>query len=210
MNLHHHGRDGGRHYSLSRIALYIAPALLAAALLMNAALPAGAQSQINGRVTGAPVSASTRQETLHVATAKLPKAPAQVLMPAPPSIKYVPGMEKPLVATGEVAAGESKDLDAALKEFHDAPLKGGANADFVDYSKPLLAFIAAHPQSNWNMALYTDLGLGYYHAGYWSRAFDAFGKAWELGKDVNSSPQARLLVDRAVGGAGQDARARRA
>jgi hypothetical protein len=98
-----------------------------------------------------------------------------------------------------VTAEEGKALDAALKEFHDAPEKVGPQGDYADYAKPLLAFLSAHPKSNWRAAIYTNLGLGYYHAGYWSCAFSAYEKASALGRNVNSSPQARLMIDRAVG-----------
>ena len=50
-------------------------------------------------------------------------------MPAPPPTKIVPGLEEVLVATGPVTDGESKDLDAALKEFHDSPAKVGQGGD---------------------------------------------------------------------------------
>jgi hypothetical protein len=45
MDLAHEGRDrNGRIYSLSRFALFAAPALIGAALLINASLPTVAQS----------------------------------------------------------------------------------------------------------------------------------------------------------------------
>jgi len=128
----------------------------------------------------------------------LPKAPAQVAMPAPPPIKYFPGLEEPLVATGPVTEEEGRDLDIALKSFHEAPAKAGPGSDFDDYAKPLQAFIALHPQSNWNAALYLDIGLGYYDAGYYSRVFTPLEKSWQLGRNAQSA-QARLMVDRAVG-----------
>jgi RHS repeat-associated protein len=194
MDLEHQGRDrSGRLYSLSRVALWASPAVIAAALLINA-LPNPAHSQINGRVTAAPqVSAASP-----AAKPKLPQAPVQVELPAPPPTKLMAGLEEVLVATGPVSAQENTDLDAALMAFHDAPAKAGANADFDDYAQPLLGFISAHPQSNWNAALQLNLGLGYYHAGYWSRAFAAYEKAWALGRSAET-PEARLMVDRAVG-----------
>jgi RHS repeat-associated protein len=198
MDLKHQGRDrSGRLYSLSRVAFFAAM-MTAAVLSVNAALPAGAQSQINGRITGIPAISTAPNETVHVTSAKLPKAPAQVAMPAPPPMKIFPGLEEPLIATGPVTQEEGKALDTALKEFHEAPAKAGPQGDYADYAKPLLAFIAAHPASNWNSALQLDLGLGYYHAGYFSRAFTAFDASWHLGRDA-TDPHARLMVDRAVG-----------
>jgi RHS repeat-associated protein len=124
-------------------------------------------------------------------------APVQVELPAPPPMRYVPGMEEPLVATGPVNDQETKDLDAAIAAFHDAPARVGKDADYDDYGRPLLAFIAAHPRSNWNAALYTDIGLGYYHAGYFSRTFGYLENAWQLGRNA-TTPQAKRMVDRAV------------
>jgi RHS repeat-associated protein len=113
-------------------------------------------------------------------------------------MRYVPGMEEPLVATGPVTEQENADLDAALAAFHDAPARAGLAGDYDDYAKPLLAFVSAHPQSNWNAALYTNIGFGYYRAGYYSRTFTYLDKAWQLGRNA-TTPQARLMVDRAVG-----------
>src|SRR5882672_37148 len=127
----------------------------------------------------------------------LAKAPLQVKLSAPPPMRYVPGMEEPLVATGPVTEQEGKDLDAALSVFHDAPAKAGPAGDYDDYAKPLLAFVGAHPQSNWNVALFVDIGLGYYQAGYFSRTFSYLEKAWKLGRNA-TTPQAKRMVDRAI------------
>jgi len=173
---------------------FAAVALIAAALLFNA-LPDSAQSQINGRVTSPP-NLSGKSQPAQSAT--MPHAPVQVALPAPPPMRIVPGLDEPLVATGPVNDQENKDLDAALVAFHDAPAKAGPGGDYDDYARPLLAFIAAHPSSNWNAALDTDIGLGYYRAGYYSRTFAYLDKAWKLGRNA-TTPQARLLIDRAAG-----------
>jgi len=154
-----------------------------------------AQSQLASRQVRPP------QVTAHSsapAAAKLPPAPVQVAMPEPAPTRYVPGMEEALIATGPVTDQENKDLDAALKAFHDAPLKAGENSDYDDYSGPLLSFIAAHPSSPWNMSLYLNIGLGYKHAGYYSRTFTYMDKAWQAGRGATNT-QAHLLADRAVG-----------
>jgi len=167
---------------------------MAAALLINVALPTTAQSQINGRVTAAP-QVSAPHSTI---TPKLPKAPVQVALPPSPPTKFMPGLEEPMLATGPVSEQESSELDAALKSLHETPLKAPAGSDFSDYAKGLLAFVESHPQSNWNAAIYTDLGFGYYRAGYYSRAFTSLERAWNLGRNADN-PQVRLMVDRAVG-----------
>ncbi len=186
------GRNVRHHFSFSYSLEALA--LIAAVVVINLALPQAAQSQISSHVVTAPFSAGTP----HLTQAKLPKAPMQVAMPAPSPMKIVPGMEEVLVATGQVTDQESKDLDAAIKEFRDSPAKVGKGGDFTDYSKPLLSFIVTHPNSNWNAALHTNLALGYYHDGYYSRAFTEFEQAWQLGRNA-TSPQAHILIDRAVG-----------
>jgi hypothetical protein len=135
---------------------------------------------------------------LMAARAATPKAPPQVELPSPPPMRYMAGLDEPLVATGPVTEEETKDLDAALAAFRDAPATTGEGGDYDDYAKPLQAFLAAHPGSNWNAALYANLGFGYYRAGYYSRTFSYLEQAWTSGRAA-TSPQARLLIDRAVG-----------
>jgi RHS repeat-associated protein len=156
-----------------------------------------AQSQLASHQVSAPSFTATKSTTA-ITKAKKQPAPPQVAMPAPPPIQYFPGFEEALVATGPVTDAENADLDAALKAFHDAPLKATGDSDFADYVKPLLAFIDAHPNSNWNATLYTNIGLGYAHAGYYSRTFTYMEKAWQAGRNA-TNPQAHLIVDRAVG-----------
>jgi RHS repeat-associated protein len=113
-------------------------------------------------------------------------------------MRYVPGLAEPLVATGPVTAQETDALKDALAAFHDAPAKSGPGGDFDDYSRPLLAFITSHPASNWDASLYLDIGLGFYHAGYYSRTFTYFENSWRLGQDATSIP-AKRMADRALG-----------
>jgi RHS repeat-associated protein len=107
----------------------------------------------------------------------------------------VPGLEEPLVATGPTTLQEDKDLDAAIAAY-SAPTAAPAS-DFADDAQPLLAYLSEHPSSAWNAALLTNIGIGYYHAGYFSRAFAAWQRAWEIGRDA-TTPQAKIMVDRAV------------
>jgi RHS repeat-associated protein len=156
-----------------------------------------AQSQLASHQVSAPSVGVTKSATATTKAKKYP-APPQVAMPAPPPVRYFPGLEEALVATGPVTEAENADLDAALRAFHDAPLKAASDSDFDDYVKPLLAFIDSHPNSNWNATLYTNIGLGYAHAGYYSRTFTYMEKAWQAGRNA-TNPQAHLIVDRAVG-----------
>src|SRR5579863_191231 len=175
----HQSRHGRGRFSFSYSLEVLA--LISAAVFINFAIPQDAESQISSHMVSAPKFSGS---TPHVTQARLPKAPVQVEMPAPPPMKIVPGMEEILVATGPVTDEESKDLDAAIKEFHDSPAKVGQGGDFTDFSKPLLAFIAAHPKSNWNAALHTNLGFGFYRDGYYSRVFTEFEQAWQLGRNA--------------------------
>ena len=192
MTTKHQGRGAPSRFSFSNSLNVLA--LIAVAAFINLAIPQEALSQINGRVTAPQFSSSSQ----HATQAKQPKAPVQVEMPAPPPIKIFDGLAEPLVATGPVTDEEGKALDAALKEFHDAPAKAGKDGDYDDYGKPLLAFIAAHPDSNWNSALYLNIALGYYHSGYYSKVFPYLEKSWQLGRNA-STPQAHLMVDKAAG-----------
>jgi YD repeat-containing protein len=193
-------KDGtGRPVFVSTVARLISPALaIAFGLYMGMQGPA--YSQIESTKVAAPTASATAPSAPSPSAQKYPtpKAPVQVELPAPAPVKYFAGLEEPLVATGTVTEEESKDLDIALATFHDAPAKAGLDGDYDDYAKPLLGFITLHPQSNWNTALYTNLAFGYYHAGYYSRSFTYFDKAWQLGRNA-TNPQARLMVDRAVG-----------
>jgi hypothetical protein len=190
-----HAKQLGRRSRQRFFSRSFAAIAVVAAAAIYLSLPHAAQSQINGRVTKPQYSAVSKAAS---ATSALPKAPVQVELPPPPPMKIFPGLAEPLVAMGPVTDAEGRDLDAALKEFHAIPLKTGAAGDYDDFNKPLLAFIAAHPQSNWNAALQTNIALGYYHDGYYSRAFTAFEQAWKLGRNA-TSPQAHILIDRAVG-----------
>jgi RHS repeat-associated protein len=125
-------------------------------------------------------------------------SPLQVPLSPPPPMRYVPGLAEPLVATGPVTEQESKELDAALTAFREAPAKAAVNADFDDYARPLLAFLAAHPRSHWNAALYLDVALGYYQSGYYSRTFEYFKKSWTLGRNADSI-EGKRMADRAMG-----------
>jgi hypothetical protein len=187
-------RKSNRVRSLLRDRLWMVPAALSAPVLLYFTLPDEAQSQINGRVTKAPFSAAVHTSSSASAS---PKAPVQVELPPAPPMRYVPGLEEPLVATGPVTDAESRELDAALAAYHEAPLKLAATDDFSDYAKPLLAFMKAHPQSNWNAALLLDLGLGYYHSGYFSKAFSSYELSWKFGRNA-TSVEAHLMIDRAV------------
>nr|WP_200985154.1 RHS repeat-associated core domain-containing protein [Rhizobium rhizogenes]QCL10057.1 RHS repeat-associated core domain protein [Rhizobium rhizogenes] len=100
------------------------------------------------------------------------------------------GFAEPLVKTKPTVVSEDEDLSSAVDAFSH-------RQDSSDLSS-LTTFLSKHPHSGWSTALWTNVGLAYLHDGYFSRALDAWQKAWAEGRDA-SSPEARVLVDRAVG-----------
>ena len=84
--------------------------------------------------------------------------------------------------------------DAALKEAIERYKLREAPDDFRDITQ----FLARYPNSGWRVSLLTNLGLAYYHYGYFSRAISAWEEAWVAGRDA-SAPEAKALVDRAIG-----------
>jgi RHS repeat-associated protein len=163
-------------------------------MLVAGSTLARAQSKTNGGLPASP-NLST---TAHPIPMAVPKAPTQVELPPPPPMRYVPGLAEPLVATGPTTQREDSDLDTAIAAYTTAPSQVALQADFADYTKPLVAYVSEHPGSPWNAALLTDLGIGYYYAGYFSRALTSWQQAWVLGRNA-ATPQARIMVDRAVG-----------
>lgn len=77
-------------------------------------------------------------------------------------------------------------------------LEAHARRAMTEDTSHLTGFLSKYPHSGWAPALWTNLGLSYRHYGYFSRALDAWHKAWSEGKDA-TDPQAKALVDRAVG-----------
>jgi RHS repeat-associated protein len=100
------------------------------------------------------------------------------------------GLPEPLVSIGPVSPSENKALREALNAFSQNP--------DLSRNNTLADFLTRFPKSNWAPAINTNLGLLYLHDGYFSRAIDAWRAAWQGGRNAQE-PQARALVDRAVG-----------
>ncbi len=98
--------------------------------------------------------------------------------------------EEPLVATGTASPKEDEALLHALRSYRDRAIED----DFTS----LIDFLKHQPNSAWRVALLTNLGLSYYHYGYFSKAIDSWQQAWQVGK-LFTEPRAKALVDRAVG-----------
>ncbi len=99
-------------------------------------------------------------------------------------LRIVPGLAEPLVTTKATTEDEDRDL-------------GQASAGRDGAEAPLLAFVAAHPDSGWNASIHTNLGLAYYRQGLFSRAIAAYEAAWKEGREATDF-RAKTLVDRAV------------
>ncbi|HEU5122558.1 MAG TPA: RHS repeat-associated core domain-containing protein [Verrucomicrobiae bacterium] len=91
---------------------------------------------------------------------------------------------------GRTTIEENQDLAEALIKFHE-------RSRLDDFSA-ITDFVGAHPKSPWRIALWTNLGLLYRKAGYFSRAMQAWENAWNAGKHFQSD-DARAVVNRALG-----------
>lgn len=120
--------------------------------------------------------------------------PVQQDMPAPAQLRSVPGLVEPLVADGTPTAEQEAALAAATAQFTQL---GSTAKDFAEQAGPLLAYLSKFPASPWSMALQADIGFGYYNAGYYSRAIDAWQQAWQLGRN-SAIIEVKRLTDRAV------------
>jgi RHS repeat-associated protein len=99
--------------------------------------------------------------------------------------------EEPVVPVGGTPGEiENAALAAALVEYSKRTIPD----DFSSLSR----FLEAYPQSPWAAALLTGLGLEYYNTAYYSRALDAWTRAWALAKDATGLRE-RAIGDRAAG-----------
>jgi RHS repeat-associated protein len=100
-------------------------------------------------------------------------------------------LDEPLVPLdGEVRMNENQALAAALTAYADRATS--------DDCSSLSAFAESYPASRWTGPLLVHLGAEYYNYGYYSRALDAWERAWVLCQVVHSGP-AKPEADRALG-----------
>jgi len=167
---------------------YSVPLPVSAASASPSRTVAGVASAANtgGVLASAKMSLATFGTRASLAT----KAVISALNPPSEFSRLASQFEEPLIASGATSAQEDAALLKALQSYHSRTVED-------DFSN-LTAFLRQYPNSAWRVALLTNLGLLNYHYGYFSRAIDAWQKAWEAGKAINE-PRARALVDRAVG-----------
>jgi RHS repeat-associated protein len=123
-------------------------------------------------------------------------APVEAAAPADPSAdgpdwaSLSIGFEELFVPTTATSRKEDAALERAILSYRERAK--------VDDFRALENFLAGYPHSGWRVALLTNLGLSYYRYGYFSKAIDAFERAWREGREA-TEPKAKALVDRAVG-----------
>ena len=111
--------------------------------------------------------------------------------PTPQDILQGHFFEEPLVPIGaEPTPAENAALAAALQNYS----KRTGPDDFFS----LTGFLDAYPESSWNAALLTHLGLEYCYTGHYSKALEAWRRAWELA-NAATDPRGKAIADRAVG-----------
>jgi len=98
--------------------------------------------------------------------------------------------QEPLLPTAPTSAAEDQTLLDAATAFRGTQ----SDPDFAALER----FLSLHQNAGWRLAVLTNLGLAYDHAGYISKAVDAFERAWPIAMTVHARPEA-ALADRALG-----------
>ncbi len=110
--------------------------------------------------------------------------------PTDEEIYAVHFFEEPLVpAKGIVSAEENKDFVYALINYSQRTIPD----DFA----ALNSFLEKYPKSRWQGSLLSSMGIVYRRSGYYSKAMEAWEKAWELLKG-ESEVKIKTLADRVV------------
>ncbi len=99
--------------------------------------------------------------------------------------------DEPLVPVDDQpSTQENQALAAALKAYADRAVP--------DDCSSLADYLAAFPNSRWSGPLLLHLGTEYYNDGYFSKALDAWERAWKQLERIQYPP-ARAEADRALG-----------
>jgi hypothetical protein len=112
---------------------------------------------------------------------------------APVVLRAVHGFAEPLIAIKSQAALNASALTKVVEAF-GAKIDG----DFVDRAKLFENFLETYPASPWRVSILTNLGIAYYHEGYFNKALTAWRGAWDAGKDA-TNPMLKAMADRTVG-----------
>jgi RHS repeat-associated protein len=159
------------------------PTGLASTLICLCSLTMAEASQLSGvslRAKGAP--------------AEPPNPPGGLKFSAEPTDAEISGarvFDEPLVpADGQPKADENRTLAGALAAY--------AHRTIADDCSSLADFADNSPQSRWTASLLLHLGTEYYNYGYFSKALDAWQRAWAQ-YQTNDYPPAKPQADRALG-----------
>jgi RHS repeat-associated protein len=99
--------------------------------------------------------------------------------------------DEPLIPVGVKSTPlENQALATALEAY-------AARTNYDDFSG-LTDFLDRFPQSSWRNSLLLDLGAEYYNTGHYSKALDAWERAWENWKQ-SDDPKGKAQADRALG-----------
>jgi hypothetical protein len=113
------------------------------------------------------------------------------LNPTPRDIFHARLFGEPLVPIGP---DPTPDENAALADALSGYSRRSGPDDFVS----LTSFLETSPKSPWNAALLATLGHEYYCAGYYSKALDAWRRAWKLAK-LAADLKGKALADGTLG-----------
>jgi len=111
--------------------------------------------------------------------------------PSTQEIRNVRLFAEPLVPNGAAPSAEdNRRLADALSQY--------ARRSVPDDFSALEQFVADQPGSPWTPSLMFDVGLEYYKTGWYSKALDAWERAWPLLQPA-TDPAAKALGDRVAG-----------
>jgi RHS repeat-associated protein len=96
---------------------------------------------------------------------------------------------EPLLALAKTSPSENAHLAGAITGF--------LRRSVTDDASLFAAFMIKYPQSSWNASLSANLGDFYYRNGLFSKALDAWEKAWLLSRNIQSR-NGRDVSDMAV------------
>ncbi len=96
---------------------------------------------------------------------------------------------EPLIPAKAPTEDQNRQLAAALQLY--------AQHTIPDDYTALETFVTDQSDSPWTPSLLFNLGMEYYNTGWYSKALDAYQKAWSLLKDA-TDPAVKALADRAV------------
>jgi len=99
---------------------------------------------------------------------------------------------EPLIPTKPTSAQEDAALNSAAAQFQASGVK-------LNYAV-LENFVVTHPNSGWNLAVLTNLGIFYATEGYYTKAQDSFERAYTAQSGISlKESHTRALADRAAG-----------